>query len=353
MKPKCLNRGDKVAIVSLSSGVLGESFVAHELKLAEKRLREFGLEPVYMPNSLKGISYLNEHPEARAEDLKKAFADKDIKGIICAIGGDDTYRLAPYLMDDQEFINNVKSNPKLFTGFSDTTVDHLMLNKLGLNTFYGPNVVCDLAELDKDMLSYTKDWFEVYLGKDKKEVESSPVWYLERTDFSPNAVGSPREARQETHGYETLLGGGVREGKLWGGCIDSLYTLAFSEAKKPICDKYNLMPSLDELKSKMLFIETSDNKPLPEEFERILTAFKDRGIFDVVCGIIAGKPQDETYYDEYKEIFKKVLTDKNVPVLYNVNFGHATPRCVVPYNITCRVDYDKKTITYLEDLFEK
>lgn len=31
-KPKALVRGDKVAIVSLSSGVLGESFAEHELK---------------------------------------------------------------------------------------------------------------------------------------------------------------------------------------------------------------------------------------------------------------------------------------------------------------------------------
>lgn len=353
MKPKCLNKGDKVAIVSLSSGVLGESFVAHEVELAERRLREFGLEPVYMPNSLKGISYLKDHPEARADDLKKAFADKDIKGIICAIGGDDTYRLAPYLMEDQEFVNSVKSNPKLFTGFSDTTVDHLMLNRLGLNTFYGPNIVCDLAELDKDMLAYTKDWFKVYLGENKREVVSSPVWYLERTDFSPNAVGTSRETRQETHGFETILGGGTREGKLFGGCIDSLYDLAFGENKKQICDKYNLMPTNEELKGKILFLETSDNKPLPEKLEEMINAFKARGVFDVVEGIIVGKPQDEAYYDEYKNIYKKVLADKNVPVLYNVNFGHATPRCVVPYNITCRVDYDKKTITYLEDLLEK
>lgn len=53
-----------------------------------------------MPNSLKGIDYLSKHPEKRAEDLKGAFLGPSIKGIICAIGGgDDTYRLLPYLMD--------------------------------------------------------------------------------------------------------------------------------------------------------------------------------------------------------------------------------------------------------------
>ena len=36
----------------------------------------------------------------RAKDLKDAFLDDSIAGIICAIGGDDTYRLLPYLMED-------------------------------------------------------------------------------------------------------------------------------------------------------------------------------------------------------------------------------------------------------------
>ena len=90
---KKLRKGDKVAIVSLSSGMLGEEFCSHNLEIGTKRLKEYGLEPVFMPNSLRGIEYLKEHPEARAEDLKKAFLDDSVAGIICAIGGDDTYKL--------------------------------------------------------------------------------------------------------------------------------------------------------------------------------------------------------------------------------------------------------------------
>ena len=91
-----LQNGDKVAIVSLSSGMLGEKFCSHNIEIGVKRLKEYGLEPIFMPNSLKGIEYLKEHPEARAMDLKKAFLDDSIAGIICAIGGDDTYILLPY-----------------------------------------------------------------------------------------------------------------------------------------------------------------------------------------------------------------------------------------------------------------
>ena len=87
-----LRKGDKVAIVSLSSGMLGEEFCSHNIEIGVKRLKEYGLEPVFMPNALKGIEYLQAHPQARAKDLKDAFLDNSIAGIICATKGNpDTY----------------------------------------------------------------------------------------------------------------------------------------------------------------------------------------------------------------------------------------------------------------------
>ena len=55
LKPQKLNKGDKVAIVSLSRGLLGMPFCKHELDIAIKRLEEFGLIPVIMPNALKDM----------------------------------------------------------------------------------------------------------------------------------------------------------------------------------------------------------------------------------------------------------------------------------------------------------
>ena len=80
-----LRRGDKVAIVSLSSGMLGEEYCSHNIEIGVRRLREYGLDPVFMPNALKGVEYLKNHPEARAVDLKLAFLDDTIAGIICAL----------------------------------------------------------------------------------------------------------------------------------------------------------------------------------------------------------------------------------------------------------------------------
>lgn len=355
-KPKALVKGDKVAVVSMSSGMLGEDFAKHELDLGLKRIKEFGLVPVVMPNALKGVAYLKNHPEARAQDLKDAFYDESIKGIICAIGGDDTYRTLPYLLEDKDFINAVQNNPKLFTGFSDSTINHLMFYKLGMGTFYGPSLVCDLAELDKEMLPYTKRAFLKYFEYHNEDfIESSNIWYEERTDFSIDAVGTSRIEHLEEKGYEVLQGKGKFNGRLLGGCLESFYDILTNtryDDEKAICEKYGIFPTLDEWKNKILFLETCEEKPKPEEFEKELLTLKNTGIFDVISGIIVGKPQDEQYYEEYKEIYFKVIENKDLPVLYNVNFGHAYPRCIIPYGIETVVDLDKKVIILKESIFE-
>lgn len=346
-----LRKGDKVAIVSLSNGMLGEEFCSHNIDIGVKRLKEYGLEPVFMPNALKGIEYLAVHPEARAEDLKNAFLDDGIAGIICAIGGDDTYRLLPYLMEDAEFIRAVKKHPKLFTGFSDTTVNHFMFYKLGLSTYYGPAFICDLGEIANEMLPYSKKAFESYLeGNDCHEIISSEIWYEERTDFSKAAIGTDRTAHKEERGFELLQGNEVFQGELLGGCLDSFYdmlTTSRYEDEKAICEKYGIFPEKEEWSGKILFIETCEEKPAPELFEKEITALKDKGVFDAVNGVLVGKPQDEAYYEDYKCILTKVICNEKLPILYNVNFGHSAPRCVLQYGAKAKVDMKQKKI-YLD-----
>lgn len=345
---KKLRKGDKVAIVSLSSGMLGEAFCSHNIEIGVKILREYGLEPSFMPNSLKGIEYLKANPKARAKDLKDAFMDDSIAGIICAIGGDDTYRLLPYLLEDEEFIDAVHKSPKLFTGFSDTTINHLMFYKLGLSTYYGPNFICDLAEISDEMLPYSKKAFESYIeGNEYREITSSEIWYQERTDFSKEAVGTERISHREEHGFELLQGKECFEGRLLGGCLESLYDILTTtryEDEKAVCEKYGLFPDIEEWKEKILFIETCEEKPVPEQFEKEIAILKEKGVFDVVSGVLVGKPQDEAYYDEYKNILVKVVNNPDLPIVYNVNFGHATPRCTLQYGAVARVDMKRKII---------
>lgn len=302
-----------------------------------------------MPNALKGIQYLQDHPEKRAEDLKAAFFDDSIRGIICAIGGDDTYRLIPYLMEDEAFIAKVRQSPKLFTGYSDTTINHLMFRRIGLQTFYGPCFACDLAELADEMLPYTRSAFFGYFHG-FQPIKPSPVWYEERTDFSEKAVGTERISHRETHGYELLQGPSVFEGELLGGCLESIYDILTSSRyadQAEICSRYDLFPRAEEWKGKIMFLETCEEKPAPQLVRKELQAIAQTGALTEISGIIVGKPQDEQYYEEYKDIFRRAVGDCSIPVLYNINFGHAAPRTVLPYGARVRADADRQIIEFL------
>ncbi len=336
-----------VAIVSLSSGILGEKNVAHELQIGKKRLEEMGLRVKFTDNCLKGISYLAEHPEARARDLLQAYRDDEVDMILCAIGGDDTYRLCPYLFDNDEL--KKAADDKIFLGFSDTTMNHLMLAKLGARTFYGQSFLSDVCELDDDMLPYTRRFFEelITTGTIKKIVPSD-VWYEERTDYSPAAVGTPRVSRPGS-GWQLLQGPPVFSGRILGGCIDTLWDIfdATRYADSPaVCAKYGLFPSAEEWRGRILLLETSEERPKPELYERMLLALRDRGVFGAVSGVICGKPMDETYAEEYKRIIVRVIGDPSLPVLWDLNVGHATPRCVIPFGVETTVDADAQTIVF-------
>lgn len=151
IKPKRLKRGDKIAIVSLSWGGLGDRELIHKYDIAKDRLEnEFGLVVLPMPHALKGSEFVAAHPELRAKDLMDAFRDESISAIFCAIGGDDTIRTLPYIDFDV-----IRNNPKIFMGYSDSTVNHFMMHKAGLVSFYGPSVMCEFGEYVK-MFDYTK-----------------------------------------------------------------------------------------------------------------------------------------------------------------------------------------------------
>ncbi|MFT8837346.1 S66 family peptidase [Liquorilactobacillus satsumensis] len=355
IKPRHLKKGDKVAIVSLSSGILGEKFVRHELNLGLQRLQALGLEPVIMPHALKGLTYLKEHPAKRAADLKSAFLDDTIAGIICAIGGDDTYRLLPFLLEDQEFIHAVREKPKFFTGFSDSTVNHLLFYQLGMVSFYGPNLLNDLAELDVAMLPYTARIFRSFFENPAtRKIVSSPIWYEERTDFSPAAIGTPRKEHLEEAGYLVLRGHGIVTGQLLGGCLDSFYDL-LQVGRYPdevqVATKFKIFPQAAEWQDKLLFIETSEECPEPQLFRKMLCALKAQGIFAKLKGILLGKPQNERFFREYKTILLEVTQEFGLPLMVNLNFGHAYPRMALPYGLQARLDLNQGTLTIMESFF--
>lgn len=338
-----------IAIVSLSSGILGEPFIKWELDIGLKRLAEYGLNVKCMPHALCGLDYIKAHPEKRADDLIAAFADDNIDMILCAIGGDDTYRLLPYLFDNDKLKQAVKQ--KVFLGFSDTTMNHFMLHKLGIKTFYGQAFLPDVCELSQDMLPYTKHYFnELLFTGTISKIVPSPVWYDTREIFQESEIGKNMPAHSN-QGFELLQGNSVFKGQILGGCIDTMFDMFRSERypdSANLCETYGLFPSAENWEGHILLLETSEEMMPPKTYQRVLLELKNRGIFKAVNGVLIGKPMNEQYVSDYTRLLLETVDNPDLPIVSNINVGHATPRCIIPFGVPAVVDTIKQSIIFSE-----
>lgn len=337
IKPKMLKAGDKVATISLSWGGAGEPDLRWRYEQGIERLRNvFGLEVVAMPNSLKGGDYLYENPQARAEDLMTAFKDPAIKGIISNIGGSESIRLLPYIDFDV-----IRDNPKVFIGYSDSTVSHLFCHKAGISSFYGPAILTDFAE-NVEMHEYTVEALKKTLFSNDTigEVKPTTEWTSERLEWIVENKDKKRQMNPNK-GYELLQGSGVVQGRLIGGCIE---VLEFAKGT-------SLWPTEEYWKDSILFFETSEELPTPSNIEYWLRNYGTQGILQKAKGIIFGKPQNEKYYEEYKDSIQLIMKEvslENLPILYNLNFGHTEPKFVLPYGAMAEINCENITFSIVD-----
>lgn len=95
-----------------------------------------------------------------------------------------------------------------------------------------------------------------------------------------------------------------------------------------------------------MLLETSEEQPVPELYRKQLQALKSTGIFSVISGILCGKPMDEKYFEEYQKIIVEVVDNPTLPIVANINIGHATPRCIMPFGVEATVDCETQVIRF-------
>jgi len=334
LKPPKLNPGDKIATVSPAWGCAGDPDKRWRYDLGVARLKsEFGLEAVAMPHSLKGEDYLQTRPEARAEDLMTAFADPSVKGIIANIGGNDSIRLLPYIDFDV-----IRSNPKVFIGYSDIMSVHLMCQKAGLATFYGANLLSTLAADPRELHPYSRYWFH------KALFESEPIGLIpppdeftcDETDYAnPNQIKPVHPHAR----YECLQGSGKAAGRLFGGITVS-----------DLLDSGLLDPFYQD--GMILFIEDIVECVKPEDLAEFLRWLGTEGILHRLNGILFGRfneyPENPLYKTVIKQVIGKEFGLPELPILYNLPFGHTSPICAMPYSIMAEIDCKNASFTILE-----
>lgn len=343
IKPKKLQPGDTVAAITLSWG--GPGTFPHRYEAGKKQLQdEFGLKVVKTPHALRDATWIYNNPKARAEDLMNAFANSSIKGILSTIGGDDSIRILPYLDLDV-----IRSNPKIFMGYSDTTIAHMACFKAGLVSFYGPAIMAGFAE-NSGMFPYMVDSVRRSLFSATTIGEIKPNtggWTAELLDWADPENQFRKRKLMPSVGWKFIQGKGVWQGHLIGGCLEVLDFLRGTD----------FWPESADWQNAILFLETSEDAPSPNVLKYILRSYAAMRILDKLSGILFARPGGDIFPDQFKDydaVLHQVVTVEEglseLPILSHMDFGHTDPMFVMPYGVRAEINCDTQTFTILENV---
>lgn len=319
-----LKSGDKVAVISPSAGLPGVFPWVQDLGL--ERLRNvFQLEPVEYPTTRQMGSSLID----RAKDITTAFADPEIKAVIASIGGNDQIRLLKLL--DPKVISE---NPKPFFGFSDNTHLHIYLSNLGIPSYYGGSIMTQFA-MQGEMMDLTIESLKRALFDGGTMVLNGSKSYNDISlSWADKSLLGTKRTMEENEGL-VWDGDAEAEGLLWGGCMESLIAQ---------CTVGKYLPTAEEMKGKVLFLETAENIPPQWAVRYLLVGLGERGWFDQLGGVMIGRPKAWDFTQqksaeekaEYKKAQRETVIsvireyNKQIPVVQNVDFGHTDPQVVLP-----------------------
>ena len=305
IKPHKLSSRNKVAIIAPSF-----STEPKFLKIAEESVRFLGLKPILFPSCQAQHGYFAGTDATRAKDINDAFRDESIEGILCLRGGYGTPRLLNMLDYDM-----IKSNPKLFLGFSDITALHTAFQAIcKMTTIHGPMP--------------TDDW---------RIMDGYSLESLKSNLFS--AAPSGLISNPPTEKIETICSGKA-EGILVGGNL-SLLTATLGT------------PYEVDTKNKILFIEEVEERPY--RIDRMLTSLALADKFSDCAGIIFGTWSDceETIYPadrslQLDQIFHEIIDQYKKPAVNNLRAGHVSPQISLPLGTHVFLDAGSGTVEFLE-----
>lgn len=125
--PPFLKPGDRIRIIS-PAGKVQKDKVLPGIEL----LMEEGYEVIVGKHVFNKQFQYAGTDQQRGNDLQEAINDPLAKAIVCARGGYGTVRI----IEKMDFSALLK-NPKWLAGFSDITILHSVLNKLGIASIHG------------------------------------------------------------------------------------------------------------------------------------------------------------------------------------------------------------------------
>ena len=311
-KPPALLVGDTIAFCA-PSGLLDSV----RMSLAKTRLEEKGFYIVHEDSIYRRWGYLAGTDAQRASELMSYFKDKSVRAIFPGTGGYGSTRILSML--DYDII---KSNPKIFIGFSDITALHIAFNQLAkLITFHTPNPMYGLgSKKGLDPISELYFWSLL----------------MNSNDYTYEI---PFDLYGDSLKVQTMVPG-IASGKLVGGNLSLICSTMGSVYEA-------------ETRGSILFIE--DVGEAPYRIDRYLSELKLAGKLDLVNGIIIGRfsrreteaPDRSTDFKMH-QVFQQYFSIMKVPVIFNFPSGHGSKNVSLPLGCIVEINTDYETFKVLE-----
>ncbi|SOC42793.1 S66 family peptidase [Ureibacillus acetophenoni] len=323
-----LKKGDKIAIFSPSSPATVWAY--QRFQRAKAFIEDKGF--IIVEGKLTGKSevYRSGTPKERAAEFNELLRDSSIKMIMSTIGGTNSNSMLPYL-DYEAF----KENPKIIVGYSDATAVLLALYaKTGISTFYGPALVPSFGEFEP-LVNDTYRYFEQYFVEESQlpyEVPMPPYWSDEPVNWLEKTTEKTLYANEWITGQ-----GGVAEGRLIGGNVNSMYGFIGT----------HYFPQIKQ--GDILLIE--DCMKDASIVEKNFAMLKLHGVFNKVSGIILGKHEQFNDLGTGKrplDLLIEQLDGLDIPVLAEFDTCHTHPMHPLAIGRNIKLDADAKKVFCVE-----
>ena len=293
--PKRLKIGDTIGVIAPSSPIVGDNI--EELNTAKKIIEKLGFKVKFSKNLFSNKNGYSASAKEKAEDINEMFADKEVKMIWCAKGGENSNSTFDYLD-----YNLIKKNPKIICGYSDiTSITNVINAKTGLVTFSGTNFKTIATD----------------------ETEYSLMEIIKRLERGSLELGTSIDS------YATIRSG-CAEGELIGGNLSLMKGL--------VAGKYAV-----NFKNKILFLEELGIETGPALVSNHLYYMKQNGIFEQIKGLWIGNYTHESEIKLEDILLDTIKDEYNIPIIKSENFGHIERKTVIPIGTKAIINTSRET----------
>ncbi|MGH4031795.1 S66 peptidase family protein [Actinomycetota bacterium Odt1-20B] len=318
LRPRALAPGELVVIASLSGPLHPE--YEPDLEQAAVVLQRMGFRVRRAPLLEAGRQHWwsAATPTEIAREFNALLRDPEVRAIIAHDGGAS---VLGYL--DLIDVEAIAADPKPILGYSDISLLHLVLHaRTGLVGFH--------ADLATPGLGGA--W---QAAPPARRTELEQLYTTLLTDPAP--IG----ALPATPTWQCWRAGRA-EGQLIGGLLNRLVLAQATRFALP----------LERFDGAVLFWEEMGGHA--SHVWSYLQVLRHSGVLDRISGMVVGVPREIGGLEApgasptLPEIVLDVLGDRDIPVLGNVEFGHAGPNLPMPVGIHARLDAQQRTLSLLE-----